>query len=615
MKQILKKMKTLISALLSLMLLFCIQNPIIATTTLNDTIPLEEVVVTGSKVELNRNLVPVSVSQISSKEIENTGEINILPTISLYVPGVFVTERNILGMGVSTGGAGYINIRGVGGSPNTEVLLLIDGHPQYQGIFGHPLPDAYVASDVEKVEVIRGPASILYGSNAMGGAVNIITKEPKEDGLNGNLNASYGSYNTQKYAGTIGYKTGKFEVFGSVNHDQTDGIRDSTDFKITNGFVKVGYSINENLKLTADLSLADFNANDMGSVYEDPEPFNIDIQRGKTSVSLENHYDKVDGAFKFYYNFGEHNLSDGWHSTDRNTGIMLYQTLRLFKGNSLTAGIDLKQYGGEGNSGMNSDTLLTVNEVAGYVYMQQTLLKKLTISAGVRVENNSVFGTELIPMGGINFNPTTTTTFKGSVSKGYRSPTIKELYLFAPNPELEPERMINYEVSWLQSAFNARLKTELTVFLSNGDNLIQTTGVYPNKTTENLGAFTNKGIEIAVKYKVLDDLFLHANYSYLTSDTTLLAAPEHQVNISANYTYSIFNFNLSTQHIQNLYTSTDPEDIQSYSLLNARVSAQVIKNLSIFVSANNLLNEEYEINYGYPMPKINFSGGLKLTFL
>jgi iron complex outermembrane receptor protein len=391
----------------------------------SDTVYLDEVVVTGAKIEVSRKLVPVSVSQITKKEIENTGEINVLPTLSTYSPGVFITERNILGFGVATGGSGSISIRGVSGTPNTNVLVLIDGHPQYQGIFGHPLPDAYVASEVEKVEIIRGPASILYGSNAMAGVVNIITRQQHQDSLSVELMGSYGSYNTQQYYGTIGYKQNKFSVFASVNHDRSDGIRESTDFKITNGYTKIGYQINKHLNLTADLNFANYFANDNGSVNLDiPQPFSIDIDRGKTALSLENSYRNLDGALKFYHNFGTHDLSDGWYSTDRNSGLMLYQTTQLFKGNKLTAGFDAKKYGGEGNSGMARDSLITINEYAFYTYTQQTVLKKLLISAGLRWEYNSNYGNVLVPMAGINYNPVGTTTLRASVSKGFRSPTM-----------------------------------------------------------------------------------------------------------------------------------------------------------------------------------------------
>ena len=157
---------------------------------LNDTIQLNEVVVTGNKTEITRNNVPLTISVINSSTIENSNESALLPIISEQVPGVFVTERGTTGFGVASGAAGQISIRGVGGSPNTQVLMLLDGHPQYMGIMGHPLPDSYVASDVERVEIIRGPASILYGSGAMGGVINIITKKQKVDGYALNARAS-----------------------------------------------------------------------------------------------------------------------------------------------------------------------------------------------------------------------------------------------------------------------------------------------------------------------------------------------------------------------------------------------------------------------------------------
>ena len=142
-----------------------------------DTVRIEEVVVTGSPVKVNRNSIPMAVSVIGREQLEESGASALLPVLNGKVPGLFVTERGVTGFGVAAGSAGQISIRGVGGSPTTGVLMLIDGHPQFMGIMGHPLPDAYVASDAERVEVIRGPASILYGSNAMGGVVNIITKK------------------------------------------------------------------------------------------------------------------------------------------------------------------------------------------------------------------------------------------------------------------------------------------------------------------------------------------------------------------------------------------------------------------------------------------------------
>jgi len=123
-----------------------------------------------------------------------------------------------------------------------------------------------------------------------------------------------------------------------------------------------------------------------------------------------------------------------------------------------------------------------------------------------------------------------------------------------------------------------------------------------------------QGVEFAARFKAGENLFLHANYSYLHMETPVLAAPGQQFNLTVNYTYKIFNLNLSAQHIGNLYTSVNPEITESYTLLNARVNARILKNLNIFFSANNLLNREYEINYGYPMPKLNFNAGIRVSF-
>jgi len=593
-----------------------------AQSNFTDSVQLSDIVVTGSKVEISRKLIPLSVTQITKQEIENTGQINILPALNTFTPGIFVTERNVLGFGVATGGSGGITMRGISSAPNTSVLVLIDGHPQYQGIFGHPLADAYVASEVEKVEIIRGPASLLYGSNAMSGVINIITRKNNQEGLSGSVGASYGSYNTQKYYGTIGYKKEKLSVFASVNHDQTDGIRENTDFKITNGFTKVGYELNKHFTLSADFNVAKYNANDNGTIYA-PKPFNIDITRGKSSISIENKYAQMDGALKVYHNFGEHTLSDGFRSTDRNSGAMLYQTFKFDTGISLTAGAELKQYGGKVTNQpflAVNDSMITVNELAAYLYAQHTFFEKLTLSGGLRIENNSKYGTELVPMGGLSYMLSEQTNLKASVSKGFRNPTVMEMYLYAPNPNLLPERMMNYELSWLQSLLNNKLKFEFTLYKVIGDNLIQVV-VPPNPPKrQNVGSFDNQGIEFSAKYALNKNLHLHANYSYVDLSKAVVAAPRQQLNVSANYNYKIWNLNLATQYIEKLYTfvlpnPAIPKAIQpDYVLLNARLACRPVKKIELFFIANNLLNQKYQINYGYPMPGINFNGGVSYRF-
>jgi iron complex outermembrane receptor protein len=293
---------------------------------------------------------------------------------------------------------------------------------------------------------------------------------------------------------------------------------------------------------------------------------------------------------------------------------MLFETFRPFQNNSITVGADFKQYGGIANRGAAANQLKTVNELALYAYTQQLLFDKLTLSGGLRLENNSVYGNELIPMIGLSYVQNSNTSFKASVSKGFRSPTVMEMYLYAPNVNLLPERMMNYEVSWLQSLLENKLQIELTAFMVEGENLIQ---VVPPVVTmrQNIGTFSNKGIEFSAKYSITKNLTLQGNYSFVDIEKVVLAAPRQQANLSANYRYKIWNFNLSAQHIDGLYTRIMPTPItESYTLLNARLSARPLKQLEVFVAGNNLLDQQYQINYGYPMPGIYFNGGFNVKF-
>lgn len=602
-------------------------NQEIAVNLQPTALDIDEVVVTGSRLQVARKNVPLTVSVISQEAIESSGESALLPVISEHVPGLFVTERGVTGFGVAEGSAGQISIRGVGGSPNTQVLVLIDGHPQYMGIFGHPLPDAYVASDVEKVEVIRGPASILYGSNAMGGVINIITKKQKDEGFKGQARASYGSYNTQKYMASGGYHQDKFSVLASVNYDYTDGHRDNSQFDIVNSYTKATYRFSNHLQLNVDANLAQFKSYDPGpesEPYLDEEHW-VDITRGKAAISFENTFENTDGALKLFYNFGEHDIYDGFHSTDYNFGSTFYQGVHLWSGNMITAGVDYKNYGGkaENTLAMNGEGMVfgdeTLSETGLYTFIQQNFWDKLVLNTGLRLEINEIYGQEWIPQAGMAFHPSNSTTIKASVSKGFRSPTIRELYLWAPaNEDLEPERMINYEAGITQQLFDNQVGVELTFFVAEGDNMIQTLFINGAPINKNSGEFSNKGIEFASNFRINSHLRLTANYTYLDMKEPVLAAPEQQLFLGIKYHKSRFAAHINGQYINGLVTRLDSENAplitEDYFLLNARVNYQLTEWAGIFLNANNLLDSKYQINYDYPMPGITFSAGVNMKF-
>lgn len=609
---------------------------------IDSLINLQGVVVSANKIQVNRNSVPLSISVIDREEIEASSESALLPVLSQRVPGLFVTQKGITGFGVNDGSAGTVNIRGVG--QGNKVLMLFDGQPQWAGIFGHALPDTYVASDVERVEVIRGPGSLMYGSNAMGGVVNIITRHHKQEGRRTQARIMYGSYNTQKYMVNNGYNIGNFSSFISLNHDRTDGHRPNSKFHITNGFANLGYKINEHYRVTGDLSLAKFKTQNPGEIDAPVLDYLVDVLRGTTSFALENHHEKTSGALRVFYNWGNHEVNDGYEpggtprsylfrSDDHNTGVLLYQSFRLVEGNTFTAGIDYKNWGGHawndsinGKKGELIDK--SVNEVAGYVIMQQDLLDMLSINAGVRYEHNSVFGGEWVPQAGLTVRPFDGNVIRASFSKGFRSPNIREMYMWgAANDELKPENMLNYEVAVGQSFLDGRLYGEVTAFFIDGKNMIESVSVVPGQTypmkNRNVGTFTNKGIELEGRYQILRNLSMDMNYSYLHTSKPLLAAPAHKLNVGATYSPGRFTFNANVQSVYDLYVRLEnpankiSEVKENYTVLNARAAYRFgsrDKGLNLFVKGENLTATRYTINYGFPMPKAVFMGGIDVTF-
>lgn len=591
-----------------------------------EIIEQEQVVVTADKLGIRRRSTPLNISVISRAEVEESAETNILPVLSARVPGLFVTERGVSGFGLAGGSAGKISIRGVGGGDTWfPVLLLIDGQPQFMGMMGHSIPDSYVTSDIERVEVVKGPASILYGTNAMGGAINLITHRQSREGLSFTGRVEGGSYGTLKYGTSAGIKKGGFHLLGSWNHDQSDGHRPASGFRLGNGYLRTGYAFSSHFSLDASVSRSGFKAYDPGPEFSTSSAFPVsqwvDIIRTNGYLSLANRFDRAEGGIKAYLMGGDHDIYDGWQSHDSNKGVSLYQVFRFFKGNRINVGFDYKHYGGKGSSptlGTVSGKEFSVKENGGYLVIDQTLFGRLTLNGGLRYDHHSLFGGTWIPQAGAGFQFTSSATFKALVSKGFRNPTIRELYLFPPaNPDLKPESMWNYEVSWLQGFAGNRGSFDLTGFVARGANLIVTV---PNPTppppvkNQNSGSFSHRGAEFSLRYRFSDRLRAEGSYSYLHMEAPRISSPVHQLFMGGNYKKGKFDLSLNLHHVGKLYTLTSPNGHQTetYTLVGSKLRYFVNRYLEVFVSGENLLNQKYEVQYGYPMPGVTIFGGMQL---
>ncbi len=605
--------------------------PAMAEEKIDTSAVIKDVVVTGTRNQTDIRYLPLTISTVGRTQIEQRYETSLLPVLSEQVPGLFITSRGIMGYGLSTGSAGAMKMRGIGGSPTTDMLILIDGHPQYMGLMGHSLADAYQSLLAEKVEVIRGPGSVLYGSNAMGGVINIITRKQWNDGLNNHLRLAAGSFGTMAGNYTGMFKTGRFSGVLAAEYNRTDGHRSNMDFNQFTGYTKLAYQLSTPWKLSADLNITRFNSSNPGTESSPLIDNDAHITRGMTSASLTNDYRGTSGALTLYYNWGNHKVDDGYsigaspktylyRSDDEMWGANWYQTVCLLEGNRTTVGFDYMHTFGrawdDNKDGTTTDIAdKDADEVAGYVDFRQTLFDILTLDGGLRVDHYSHSGTEWIPQIGASVILPGHSELKAMVSKGFRNPTLKDLYMFRPkNPDLSPEKMMNYELSFHEVLLDGRLKYGVNIFYIDADNLIETTMVDGKPLNTNTGALKNWGIESEIYYRLSEAFNLSANYSYLHTDKPVTAAPRHKLYMEGSYTKDRWNLTTGIQWIGHLYTAVSPETTEDFVLWNIRTSYRLTNNVHLFVKGENLLAQEYEINAGFPMPRATFMGGVDINF-
>ena len=597
---------------------------------------LQEVVITGTRSATDVRHLSQTVNVVDRAAIEETNRTSLLPLLTEQVPGLFITQRGYAGYGVSGGAAGNISMRGMSGS-SARMLILIDGHPNYAGIYGHPIADSYQSLMTERVEVLRGPASLLYGSDAMAGVINIVTKKP-QDGTHAYVHAGYGSFNTAETEFSANTRQGKFSAVASGSYNRTDGHRDNMNFEQFGGYAKLSYDISDNWNASANVDVTRFKASQPGPESAPLIDADQDITRGTTALFIENNYRKTSGAVSVFYSWGDHWINDGYNegaapkqfrfvSYDEMWGASAWQSASFFEGNRLTLGLDYYIYGGKANNhfvdgpAAGTDVLQVdakEGEIAAYLETRQTIGDWLTLNAGLRADHHSKAGTELVPQAGAAFHLPADAEVKLSVGKGFRYPIIREMFMYPPkNAALKAERLWNYEIAFSQTLLDGKLNYGINLFYLDADNIIITA---PNPTApppmlnQNSGELKNKGVELQASYLLSKSIAVHGNYSYLNMETPVIGAPEHKAYLGGSYTGNGLHVSTGFQYINGLYSAIGPDKKENFLLWNARVSYQLTDMIQLWVNGDNLLNTKYQINAGYPMPGIAFMGGVNLSF-
>lgn len=552
----------------------------------------------------------------SAVQIERTGARTILDAVERLVPSAFVTRRGVMGYGIATNGTGQVSIRGVGGSPTTGVLIVVDGRPDMQGLMGHPVPDFYSLSDAGGITVTQGPASVLYGSNAMGGAIEIRPVRP-EPGYQTRLTASLGSYLTGQERLSHGGRFEKAFYNLTAGLSQTSGDRPSSKFRAQDLSTAVGYDLTPAWKASLQSRYGYFHVEDPGPEYAPLNNNYANVGRGGYDLNLDNAYAHSYGYTRVYGAYGRHYITDGFRSTDSTSGARAMQTFVVRPSLTLDLGGEFNRYGGIAR---NAATGLeygehTLAEGAGFTRAQWAPAGRWRATGGLRYHRHSLYGGLVVPEASLTFRLTPRYALSAAVARGFRNPTIRELYLFpAPNPGLRPESMWNWQGTFHANPIRS-LSGWATFYYASLSNQIVTLGRYPNLVLANGGAALNRGLDLNVRWRPARVIEFTAGHAWLRSTNLSPLIPQNKLNASVLLRIRRAIVTVGAMSADRRWVDArHSRALGGYTLASAQLSIPLTPTLTLFTMADNLLNKRYEVLPGYPMPGPNASGGFTWTF-
>jgi len=567
---------------------------------------LDEIVVTATRSERSIKDLSATVSIITREDIESSNA-GIVLDLLRDLPGVFVGKREEFGRA-------DVSIRGMGNN-GRKIMVLVDGRPVKMGIFGCTITHSLPLDNVERIEVVRGPASVLYGSDALGGVVNIITRSPKRK-FEGDLKLSYGSHDTRQILARFGGRAGGFDYYLTGGRKLSDGHRPNGGYSSWDYTAKAGYALRGGFKATFLGKYFHGKKREPGPISSPTPDAWDDYERYALDLTLSGRIGKAEGYLKLYRNSGEHRFSDGFHSTDFTNGAIISLSARPLPPYELSGGIELRNMGGEQLSDLKFAKRGSWDRTESAVYIQNEyrLGRHLILSAGARFNHDSASGNELSPHFGVVYHPDPRTVLRIAANKGFRSPQINELYLFIPaNPELKPERVWNFEAG-VDRRISDELSIDVTAYHMKGEDIIEKAlnpTPPPMYKFVNSGSFTFNGAELGLRFDRRSGPFGRLYYSYMDPGEKTAGRPRNKLNLILGYRMKRASILVSSRYVAGLYAGDGSRDrLSDYFVADAKFTFKISHNFDLFISAENVLDESYEIEKGYPMPGRSLSVGI-----
>jgi vitamin B12 transporter len=582
---------------------------------------LPEVVVTASRWEEPVERVPQDVTIITRADIEKKGVTFIADLLRLQ-PDLQVVQNGGPGMQAT------LLMRGGGSS---QVLVMVDGFKLNSASTGQADLSGLLTTDVERIEIIKGPQSTLYGSEAMAGLVNIITKRGAGK-LKADLSVEGGSFSTVKTAGSVSGATDRLNYRLSATYFDTDGIPIAKNGSLPNG--DTNKSISARLGATpTDNSSVELNLR-YGTDKTHLDNYTFGVGPVDTLNYINNHenYLLATTGKIFFWEKYEQSLTLSYlhDDVDATDPVTAYNNYRIKNTTELLdwqhtldlhpltiAGGFAYRYEAADNVGSFDQS---IDNKAGYLNAKLSLIDDtLILNAGLRDDDHSTFGNALTYRTGVLYYlKPLEMRFKANLGTGFRAPSLNELYYpFYGNPNLKPEKSTGYDVGVEKDLFNKKLVLGATWFWQRYKNLIETN--FNTYTADNIGNAQTEGVEIKASAQPIDNLKLNAAYTWLDAvnkdnGAFLPLRPRNKVTSSVEYTLAKLTVIGEFQYVSKRFDSGLNRYISPYSLVNLKGSYLLHKNLSLFVRIDNLFNKSYEEAAGYGTPGISAFGGVKVSF-
>jgi iron complex outermembrane receptor protein len=543
-----------------------------------------------------------------------------LELVDMAFPSAFTLDKKVIGYGVGPVGGGSINIRGQGGKPNSGLLVLINGHPDIMGLFGHPLPDVYGVDDMEQVEILAGPASTVFGSNAMGGVINMKTRPDYAKWLR--FSAEGGSFNTYNLGLSLNTTLNDWGFFISTRHNKTDGHIDQTGFESYRIQGGLEYKFDPVWSLFIEGRYVPYNFDDPSRDDNDPAGLGTygKIKRSTGEIILENNTETLSGSTQLYGNWGHHQFYDGFDGRDYTYGFSSYQQWHTSDDLNFSAGFDLINYGGKAENeltppGVVNDEEQNLKSAGLYILGFYRGLKKFNFKFGARYQQISLPEQNISPVLGITYSIIPQFQLYTNYQNGFRYPTINELYIFPPrNPDLVAENLNSIEIG-LRYYWSSKNSIRLSYYYNDVKNIIQlipNTPPPPPFRYENSEKAIQHGVESQLHMSLTNNLALQINYSYLDPDQITAYNPKHQFKYALIYQWHLLQVSAYGRYVDALYADNNHNDrLPDYHVLNMRIGV-TLNQWDIYLKLRNVLDRLYYVEPDYPAPRFFMLAGVNL---